>query len=218
VNVYFISGLCTSCHIFDGIRLPQPYQKIYLEWIEPQRNEPLHDYIARLTKPIDTTKPFAIVGLSFGGMIAMELNKTLKPVDTIIVSSCPTYKHVPLLYRLSGSLRMYNLVTKAMINNLRPMVDWFIGAKRSKEEMIALHKTMEQLSENLLIWSIAQVTRWRNTVVPKKYFHIHGDADRLLPVGKMKPDVLIHGGSHFMIVSHDKEISDAIAKRLNASI
>jgi pimeloyl-ACP methyl ester carboxylesterase len=218
VNVYFISGLCTSCDIFRDVRLPQPFKKIYLEWIEPQWNEPLQHYIERLTKPIDTTKPFAIVGLSFGGMVAMELNKTLKPVDTIIISSTPTYDHIPLYYRITGALRMYKLVTKAMINQFRPIVDWFIGARRSKEEMIALHKTMEQLSERLLVWSISQVTRWKNKTVPKKMFQIHGDADRLLPVGSMKPDVLIRGGSHFMIVSHAEEIGEIIAERLRTNL
>lgn len=200
------------------MRLPEPFNKIYLKWIEPHHNEPLHDYAKRLTKPIDITKPFAIVGLSFGGMIAMELNKWLKPVDTIIISSTPTYDHIPFYYRITGSLRMYKLVTKWMINQFRPIVDWFIGAKRSKEEMIALHKTMEQLSEKLLVWSIAQVTRWKNKTVPEKLFHIHGDADRLLPVGSMKPDVLIKGGSHFMIVSHASEIGHYITQRLQTNL
>jgi pimeloyl-ACP methyl ester carboxylesterase len=216
VNVYFISGLCTGCYIFQNIKLPQRYNVRCLDWLEPNGDEPLQTYIARLTAPIDTTKPFVLVGLSFGGMIASELNKTLNPLDTILVSSVPTYKFIPMLYRLSGSLRLYNFARVWMAQAFRPVIDWIIGAKRSKEEMALLHKTIAQLSPRLLRWSLKQVTlSWRNTIVPEKYFHIHGSADRLLPVGKMKPNVLIKGGSHFMVVSHAKEISEAITQRLD---
>ena len=218
MNVYFISGLCTGCYVFRNIKLPERYAVRCLEWIEPLRNESLQSYIKRLTEPIDTTKPFALVGLSFGGMICVELNKTLKPVDTILISSVPTHKHIPLLYRTTGALRLYNLTNVKLVQTFRPVIDWFIGAKRSKEEMALLHKTVAQLSPALLRWSLKQVTLgWKNTVVPKKYFHIHGSADRLLPVGEMKPDILIDGGSHFMVVSHANEISEIITQRLDAS-
>lgn len=218
VNVYFISGLCTSCEIFRDVRLPPPFQTHWCEWVDPKPNEPFHVYIKRLTANINTTKPFSIVGLSFGGMIAIELSKTLKPVHTVIISSVTQHKHIPILYRTAGALGLYNLVTKNMINAFRPVVDWFIGAKRSKEEMIALHKTIEQLPENLLRWSLKNVLRWKNTVVPSNLFHIHGGADRLLPVGNMKPNVLIEDGSHFMIVSHAKQIGRIITQRLSGEI
>lgn len=216
MNVYFISGLCTGCYIFQNIKLPERYNVRCIEWLEPNGDEPLQNYIARLTAPIDTTKPFVLVGLSFGGMICMELNKTLKPVDIILISSVPTYKNIPWLYRLAGLFRLYNFASVWIAQLFRPVIDWIIGAKRSKSEMALLHKTIAQLSPKLLRWSLKQVTlRWRNTTVPKKYFHIHGSADRLLPVGKMRPDVLIESGSHFMVVSHGKQISDVIAQRLS---
>ena len=215
MNVYFISGFCTSCSIYSNVPLPPRFNKIYLDWLEPEPDEPLVAYAKRLTAPVDTTKPFALVGLSFGGMVAQVALQWLKPEQVIIISSVTSHRRIPALYRATGRLRLYKTVTRGMVNTFRPVVDWFIGAKRNPEELAMLHKTVRQLSPRLLRWSMEQVTlRWKQDKPLQRPYHIHGANDRLLPVGSMKPDVLIKGGSHFMIVSHGKEIGDLIAKRL----
>lgn len=197
--------------------LPPEFHKVYLEWIEPEPNEALESYAKRLTASIDTTRPFALVGLSFGGMVAQVALRWLKPKHFILISSVTSYKHIPALYRATGILRLYGLVTRGLVNAFRPVVDWFIGTKRNPEELAMLHKTVRQLSPRLLRWSLKQVTLgWKQNAPPQAPFHIHGDNDRLLPVGKMKPDVLIKGGTHFMIVSHGKEIGKIVAQHLKA--
>ena len=51
------------------------------------KKETLELYCKNLSEQIDSTKPFSLVGLSFGGVIATEMSKFLKPVQTILISS-----------------------------------------------------------------------------------------------------------------------------------
>ena len=70
MNVYFISGLAADRSVFKYIRLPEGYDAIYLEWIAPLPGETLPQYAERLAQQMDATKPFGVIGLSFGGMLA----------------------------------------------------------------------------------------------------------------------------------------------------
>lgn len=45
-----------------------------IEWIEPLPNETIEQYAKRLAQCIDTSQPYVIIGVSFGGLIATEIN------------------------------------------------------------------------------------------------------------------------------------------------
>ena len=67
MNVYFISGLGADRRAFEKINLPERFSIHHLDWIQHNQGESLNDYAKRLAATIDTTQPFAIVGLSMGG-------------------------------------------------------------------------------------------------------------------------------------------------------
>ncbi|SDF62642.1 Thioesterase domain-containing protein [Pedobacter terrae] len=84
MNAYFISGLGADQRIFSRLKLSEKISIIHVEWINPNKNETLEVYAERLSRIIDTSKPFALVGVSFGGMIAVELAKLLKPLQLLL--------------------------------------------------------------------------------------------------------------------------------------
>ncbi len=53
----------------------------HIKWLTPFKNETLPDYAMRLSKQIDTTQPFALIGVSFGGMVCIEIAKKLNPIN-----------------------------------------------------------------------------------------------------------------------------------------
>lgn len=87
MNTYFISGLGANKRIFSKLKLNENINMIHIDWISPNKNESLASYAERLSKVIDLSQPFALVGVSFGGMIAVEMAKLLNPATTIIISS-----------------------------------------------------------------------------------------------------------------------------------
>ena len=67
MNAYFISGLGADKRVFSKLKIDGQINIIHLDWIEPVKKESLASYTKRLSKKVDTTTPFAIVGVSFGG-------------------------------------------------------------------------------------------------------------------------------------------------------
>ncbi len=60
---------------------------------------------------------------------------------------------------------------------------------------------------DILKWSIHSITHWKNEAILPNLIHIHGDADKLLPIKHTNANVKISGGEHFMIHSKGSEIS-----------
>ena len=46
-------------------------------------------------------------------------------------------------------------------------------------------------------------------------FQIHGDRDRILPPGRMRPDRIIPGGGHVLSLTHAGEVNRFIAESLD---
>ncbi len=110
MKIYGISGLGADKRIFDSLNLDYPL--IPVDWIEPTENESLKDYSNRLLKVIDTKSDFALLGVSFGGLVAVEISKVLKPRLTIIISSAETKNELRPIYRGVGKIGLLNKLPK----------------------------------------------------------------------------------------------------------
>ena len=73
IDVYFISGMCYNCKVFDKLRLPKGYRKVYIEWYIPRPDESLSEYARTMAKVIDTSSPFILIGYSFGAVVMQEM-------------------------------------------------------------------------------------------------------------------------------------------------
>ncbi len=87
IDVYFISGMCYNCKVFDKLRLPKGYRKVYIEWYIPRPDESLSEYARTMAKVIDTSSPFILIGYSFGAVVMQEMTLFLKPEKCVIISS-----------------------------------------------------------------------------------------------------------------------------------
>src|SRR5882757_6420432 len=100
INVYFISGIGGDSRLFKHIQLPEGFQARYVDWINPEKKEPLPDYALRLTAQIDTQQPFVLAGMSLGGIMAVEIAKRFPPVATILIGSVPISAQFPWYYTI----------------------------------------------------------------------------------------------------------------------
>jgi len=135
MNVYLVSGLGADKRIFSKIGFDKKLNIVHLDWIPFDRKELMKDYAGRLSRAIDASKPFALIGVSFGGMIAVEIAKVLKPSVTIIISSTILSKHLPFVYKLVGKLGFLDIIPPHVLkasNNLTR--NYFFGTKSSEEK------------------------------------------------------------------------------------
>src|ERR1700712_1706562 len=117
MKVYFVSGLAADSRVFKNIQLPDHCEAVFLEWIDPLKNESLKNYSLRLAKGINENEPFAIIGLSMGGMITSEIARAYKPAFTILISSIAGSKQLPFYFKAAGKLRLHKMVPVSFVKS-----------------------------------------------------------------------------------------------------
>lgn len=99
-TVYIFSGLGVDRRVFDRIDFKDLDVK-FIDWIDPIKNETLQNYAKRISRKITSENPI-LIGLSFGGMIAVEISKILNTKKIILIASAKNKYELPFIYRLFG--------------------------------------------------------------------------------------------------------------------
>lgn len=212
-KIYLLSGLGVDGRVFDNIDLKE-YQPQLIEWIPPRNHEGISDYAQRLSARIEPNS--ILIGLSFGGMVAIAIAKYIPISEIILVSSASNCRQIPWLLRLWDWSRIIRVLPKSFILKANPITFWLFGITRPQEKIL-LSQILADTNYDFFIWAIRQITQWKNTDVNTKVVHLHGTKDRLLqqplkisPAGKY----WIKDGGHFMIITHPDEIEGIIRKEL----
>jgi hypothetical protein len=210
MDVYFIPGLCVNCKVFDGIVLPEKYEKKYIEWHIPADNETLEEYTRKMAENIDASKPFVIVGYSLGAIIMQEMNKFLRPEMNIVISSMKNKEERPLFFRFVKKTRLAKIFPKQLfaINNKK--ITYLFARLIYKMADDDIEKCVTQTSPSYMKWTVFQITEWMPTLQCKNLYHIHGTKDQTFPVKQIKNACLIEGGDHIMVLKKTEEINKAL--------
>jgi pimeloyl-ACP methyl ester carboxylesterase len=215
--LYCISGLGADERVFSKLTINGCELKP-VQWLQPLQGETLSTYAKRLSEQITEPEPI-ILGLSFGGMMAIEIAK-LRPVSKIILlSSIKTSSELPAWMNLAGKSSVYKLLPSRQISSikalraLRPIQNYFLGARTAEEKKIA-NEYRDHVDPVYLKWAIAQVLTWKNNAIPSNLLHIHGSNDHIFPAKKIKNAHIVHGGGHFMVMDKPDEIARIIQEEL----
>lgn len=208
MKLYAISGLGADKRVFQNLRLD--CELIPIDWIEPKKNETIEAYSNRLSQGIDTTEKFGIIGVSFGGLVAVEMSKQLNPVLTIIISSAETYKELRTIYRVFGKSKLVGLIPVKFFDPPRRIAHWVFGAKDKQ----LLSKILDDTDLNFAKWAVKELVNWKNEEkLVNPILKIGGTHDKLIPP-KGEHTKLIERGAHFMIVDKADEISEIINEEI----
>lgn len=211
-EIYLVSGLGADERIFEYLDL-QSYKKTCLNWIIVKEDETLEQYAARLCEQIKVENP-VLIGVSFGGMVAVEIGKLIKTEKIILISSAKTKEDIPMHYRVMGAVNFNKLMPMGRMKDLYGIIAWLFGVSDKKERAL-LEDILSSTDERFVHWAIDQIINWENTTLLPNAVLIHGTGDRLL--SNSKPDYSIKDGGHFMIVNRCREVS-AILNGILSSI
>lgn len=214
-HVVLIPGLGADERLFSFIRLP-PCTSQFIYWKVPSPTDTFESYIGELKKQIDSKVPPVLIGVSLGGIIAMELRERMPVEKTILISSVKTKSEMPGYFNLIRNLRLNSLIPPSVLKKLAPLVRRFIADPRNPETM-KIFKAMIRDSDNQFIHrAIEFVLKWnRQDYVKKNLVHLHGTADFVFPFRNIRePDFRIEGGTHDMVMSKAEEISRILLREL----
>jgi pimeloyl-ACP methyl ester carboxylesterase len=213
VNVYFISGLGADRRAFQKIRLGNDFQVHHIDWIEPLPKESFQSYVKRLMDQIDLSIPFSLVGLSFGGIVGIEMAKISKPEKVIILSSFSRSSELPGKFKVIGALNLHRIIPAPVYKKPTKLIAWFFGAKSNSDREL-LYEIFEDSSAAFLKWAVDKLLKWKNDTIPKNLFHVHGEKDQLLPISCVNPDLRISNAGHLMVLTHASQISTVLEREL----
>lgn len=211
-DIWFISGLGADERAFQFLDFGN-WNAHFVQWIQPQKNEPISDYARRLLPQISSENPI-LVGYSFGGMMAIELSRLIPTAMVIILASVKTNEELPPWFRLAGRTSAYAFVPTAWV--LKPMsfYYWLFGAERSDDKYL-LAEIIRATDVKFLAWAMKVITCWQNDFIPSNIIHIHGTADRVLPFRYVDAHIPIEEGGHFMLVNRAAELSQILHRLID---
>lgn len=212
-RIYCISGLGADEQIFSNLQLPG-YELVCLQWLQPERQESFTDYAQRMYAQMADTNPI-LLGVSFGGMLGIEIAKQFPVKKLILISSVKIKTEQPWWMRLAGKMKLHHLVRARPHPLLYPIENYFLGVKEKEEVELAIHfrKTVDR---DYLQWAIHNIVTYSNVTIPGNILHIHGTADKLFPLRYVNAHYKIKGGGHFMLYNRAEEISRILCSELEA--
>lgn len=178
-----------------------------LDYPVPFEAESLPGYAARMADKIPDANCI-IAGVSFGGMVALEMSRIVQPRVCVLISSLRSPSQLP------PWLRMWRLLAGrhcAVVLNAVGQTAATVPRRvrtRSTTRVVKLAGDAGGWHR----WATSAVLGWRpvseSPGVP--VIQIHGDADRTFPIRYVTPDYVVPGGGHVLPMTHPGELAAAI--------
>jgi pimeloyl-ACP methyl ester carboxylesterase len=184
-----------------------------VKFLVPKKKETIQQYCERLATTIPRDEELIFIGVSFGGILAQEVSKIISAKKIILISSIKGGHEKPRYFSWLKIFPLYKIIPPSILKKVVLIFGEFFTPK-SKEEQQLFLLLVQEADTSVIRWGIHQTLHWKQYEIQGNIFHIHGVKDRLFPAKKIKADVLIQDGSHFMIIQQRVEINALINRFL----
>lgn len=210
-TIYCISGLGADERVFANLNI-DGYRLKYIPWIRPEKNESIGGYAKRMAAPVEEAHPI-LLGVSFGGIMGIEMARQMRLKKLFIVSSVKTNREMPWWMKASGRLRLNRIVPVTPFTLTEGVANKRLGVSNEQEKLM-VRDYRRKVDLVYFNWAIDQVVNWKNDWQPENIVHIHGDKDRIFPIKKLSPTHVVKGGTHMIIYNRAGEVGSLIEREL----
>lgn len=170
------------------------------------------DYALRMAEKIDASEPFVLIGLSMGGMMAVEISHIKKPLQVILISSIPSPKGLPVYYKWAGKWHLPSLVPVFLVKAAAKGKRLFTTERAGDKKM--LKQIIDESDGRFIKWAMTAISRWERAEAPENFIHIHGDRDPILPIRFTEPTHIIKGAGHLLVMTHGRQVNKILSEVL----
>ena len=207
-HIYCISGFGADERVFSKLDFGKN-DVHFIPWKIPEKHESISSYAKRMQEDIAHPNP-VLVGLSFGGMMSIEIAKLIPAEKVILLSSVSTFHELPLFMKISGKLHLNRLIPMKPYSILEPLENYNLGVQTPEQKKLT-REYRKNLNLQYSYWAIDQIVSWKNEEIPTKVIHIHGTNDHIFPIRYIKnPDYIIQGGGHLLSMNNAEEVSNIL--------
>lgn len=214
ISVVFIPGLGADERLFKFIKL-QNCEVQFVKWEKPQKNELWISYLNKIKSRITLAEPI-LIGVSLGGIVAMELREMMPVQKTILVSSIKNKFERPPYFNFIKKIRLNEKISAQQLKKASGIIKPLISDMSNKKALKLFSEMVKDADDDFISWGISQVLNWqKETYNPEKLIHIHGTRDIVFPLHYIKHcNYKIKGGSHDMIMSKPEEINEILNREI----
>ncbi len=213
-RLYLIPGTGADHRLFDALDL-RAFDTVHVALPVPERTERMREYAARVGRQIDTTQPFSLLGVSLGGMVAVELADMLGPESVVIVASAKTRRELPTSYRLGGYVPVYKLIggrtmrwtTKRLQPRMEPM---------DSVQQALFFTMMDAKDPAFLRGAVRLICSWEREEAPEGIVHVHGTLDHTLPYKFVDPTVVVEDAGHMLVYAQPEVVEGVLTEAVTA--
>ncbi len=208
-TLYLIPGQGSDYRIYRYFKFEE-FDTVHVHYIVPMAGENMNAYAQRLARQIDTSRRYSIIGVSLGGMLAVEMSEFLNPEETVIISSAKNRYELPFRYRFMNKVPLNDAFGGTFLNATAPYAQILVEPD-SRHERDTCLSMLKNKNELFMERSVDMIVNWDRDSCSSDIFHIHGTADRTIPIENVKNvDVVIEGGSHMMTLTKGRTIAEII--------
>ena len=181
----------------------------------PDRRDTMADYAARLRDALELSGPCVLGGVSFGGMVACELARLCQARCVLLIASCRSGAAVPSYYRF---VELASRIVPDFLIRRRCKASARLIAKLESltQEQFELVGAMSRDAPVPFLRRVGRmILNWQGPAsLPCPVYHIHGDKDLIIPIRRVSPDEVVHGGGHVINLTHAEQVNRFIERCL----
>lgn len=211
-TLHCISGLGADQRMFQRLRIAG-WELKEVPWPHIDRHDDMACYAQKVAALIPEGPEHAILGLSFGGMLASEIARVRPEQRVIIVSSA---KEPAELGPANGILKFIvtrRLFPVGLMRIPNKVILRRFGAYDEQSQLL-LRTTLDDSSDHLVSVAGKVIMEWKSTPAPPAIVHIHGTVDQIIKPEPVHPTHWVEGGEHMMIFTKAEEVSELIGRHL----
>jgi pimeloyl-ACP methyl ester carboxylesterase len=184
----------------------QGYDVIPVNWLEPDKSDTLSNYSQSIINQYNINNNSVIIGISLGGMIAVEIAKLVSVKKVILISSIKTSDEAPWYFGLFRALPIYKLIPGKWFTSLGFMIKPIFG-HMTEEDAWLFNDMLKNSSPVFIKWAMGAVLHWKNEVIPPNLYHITGNKDLVFSYKRIHNAIIVNGGTHIMVFDKAPEIN-----------
>lgn len=208
LRLYLMPGFGSDERVFSQLRI-QNADTVSLHFLLPEEDETIAAYARRMAAQLDTTRPFALLGVSFGGMVAVEMGKFLRPEKIFLVASAKCREELPVRYRFQKYVPLYKAVGGRFMKKSGPFAARFFEPAM-RPELPFFREMLRAKDDDFMERTVGCIARWDNATVPPNLIHIHGSKDHTLPLRRIGEAIVLPGAGHWAVYYNALEISEIV--------
>lgn len=176
--------------------------------------ENIAQFAARAAEQIVASDDLYVGGVSFGGMVALEVARIVRPRGVFLIAAAKSGSALSPIVRLVA-LAASKLPMAAVELGLKwsPLLVRMVG-RPDRVQREYLLDLAEASIASLTHWGGRVMLDWTAPPLPCPVWQVHGSDDRMIPVKNVSPDLVIPGGGHVINVTHAAAVNQFIRERI----